>query len=76
MNCTGHIDMTMQGEMVIHMAPPANQLPGSFHADRLLVAIARHHDLRLITEDRNILDYARQGYLCAHATDDKELFES
>ena len=29
----------------------------------------------LITEDRKILDYARQGYVRAHATDDKELLK-
>ncbi len=56
----------------------AHRLPGQFHADaadRLLVATARHHGLQLITEDRKILDYARQGYVRAHATDDKELLK-
>ncbi len=54
----------------------AHRLPGHFHADpadRLIVATARHHGLALITEDRKILDYARQGHLCAHTTADKEL---
>ena len=54
----------------------ANALPGDFHADpadRLIIATARHHRLALITEDRKILDYARRGYLRAHATGDKEL---
>ncbi|WP_456380567.1 hypothetical protein [Thiolapillus sp.] len=37
---------------------------------------ARHHGLRLINGYQKILDYARQGYLRAHATDDKELLES
>ncbi len=54
----------------------ANQLPGQFHADpadRLLVATASHQGLRLLTEDRKSLDYGRQGYVRAHATDDKAL---
>ena len=54
----------------------AHRLPGDFHADpadRLIVATARHHRLALITEDRKILDYARQGYLRTHTTGDKEL---
>ncbi len=65
-------------ELDVPTALSANQLPGQFHADpadRLLVATARHHGLRLITEDRKILDYARQGYVRAHATDDKELLK-
>lgn len=54
----------------------AHRLPGHFHsdpADRLIVATARHHRLTLITDDRKILDYGRQGYLRARASNDKEL---
>lgn len=57
----------------------AHRLPGNFHADpadRLIVATTRHHRLALITEDRKILDYARQGHLRAHATGDKELLST
>ena len=51
----------------------ANALPGSFHpdpVDRLIVSTARHHGLTLLTEDRQILDYAGQGYLRARSTGD------
>jgi len=65
-------------EADIPTALGANQVLGSFHAhpaDRLLVAMARHHGLRLITEDQKILDYARQGYVRAHAIEDKDLLK-
>lgn len=57
----------------------AHRLPGQLHADpadRLLVATARHCDLIFITEDRKILDYARQGYLRACSSGNEELLES
>jgi len=63
----------------IGSALEANALPGDFHADpadRLIAATARHHRLALITDDRKILDYARQGHLRAHATGDKELLST
>lgn len=56
------------------VALAANQLPGELHpdpADRLLVATARHHELTLLTEDRKILEYARQGYVRASRCGDK-----
>ena len=56
----------------------AHRLPGDFHRDpidRLLVATARHHDLTLLTEDRKILDYTRQGYMRARSSSDKELLK-
>ena len=62
----------------IGTALQANQLPAFPHADpvdRLLVASARHHGLTLITEDRKILDYARQGYVRALSSSDKELLK-
>lgn len=43
-------------------------LPGTLHrdpADRILVATARKFDLTLVTRDRIILDYAKQGYVRA-----------
>jgi len=60
------------------IALAANQLPGELHpdpADRLLVATARHHELTLLTEDRKILDYARQGYVRARRCGDKGLLK-
>ncbi len=36
------------------------RLPGEFHpdpADRIIVALARHHSVPLVTADRKILDY-------------------
>ncbi|HEC18007.1 MAG TPA: PIN domain-containing protein [Gammaproteobacteria bacterium] len=56
----------------------AHRLPGDFHRDpidRLLVATARHHGLTLITEDCKILDSARQGYVRARSSSDKELLK-
>jgi PIN domain nuclease of toxin-antitoxin system len=43
-------------------------LPGEFHndpADRIIVATARALELTVVTRDRAILDYARQGYVLA-----------
>jgi transcriptional regulator with XRE-family HTH domain len=43
-------------------------LPGDFHddpADRIIVATARAFDLTVVTRDRAILAYARQGYVLA-----------
>ena len=44
----------------------STRLPGKVHrdpADRLLIATAREHGLTLMTRDKLILDYARQGHL-------------
>jgi len=41
-------------------------LPGEFHndpADRIIMATARHHNAPLLTADRAILDYARNGHV-------------
>jgi len=46
----------------------STRLPGTIHrdpSDRLLVATAREHGLTLITRDRDILAYAKQGHLNA-----------
>jgi PIN domain nuclease of toxin-antitoxin system len=45
-------------------------LPGVIHrdpADRILIATARKHDLTLVTRDRTILDYAKEGHVRALA---------
>ncbi len=41
-------------------------LPGSLHpdpADRIIAATAREFDLTVVTRDRALLDYGREGYL-------------
>jgi PIN domain nuclease of toxin-antitoxin system len=48
----------------------ASSLPGHFHrdpADRLLIATARELGVPLVTRDRRILEYARQGHVDAIA---------
>ncbi len=43
-------------------------LPGDFHndpADRIIIATARAFGLTVVTRDKAILDYARQGYVRA-----------
>jgi PIN domain nuclease of toxin-antitoxin system len=45
-------------------------LPGELHgdpADRMMVATAREHGFALVTRDRALLDYAKQGHLAAIA---------
>lgn len=46
----------------------STRLPGAIHrdpADRLLVATARAHGLSLVTRDKQLLAYAKQGYMNA-----------
>lgn len=46
----------------------SSSLPGDFHndpADRIIVATARALDMIVVTRDRAILAYARQGYVRA-----------
>jgi len=55
-------------ELLPHISLDAVSLPGSFHpdpADRMIVATARYHQAKLVTADRQILDYAAQGHLIA-----------
>lgn len=55
-------------ELLPHISLDSVSLPGSFHsdpADRMIAAAARHHQAVLITADRQILDYAKQGHLIA-----------
>ena len=66
--------VTMPGLSVIPIDPAiaveSCSLPGDFHgdpADRLIVASARLIDATLITLDRQILDWAKSGWLRAVA---------
>jgi PIN domain nuclease of toxin-antitoxin system len=46
----------------------STRLPGDIHrdpSDRLLVATAREHGLTLVTRDKLLLRYAKEGYLKA-----------
>jgi PIN domain nuclease of toxin-antitoxin system len=46
----------------------STRLPGEIHrdpSDRLLVATAREHGLTLVTRDKRLLLYAKQGHLVA-----------
>lgn len=46
----------------------STRLPGTIHrnlSDRLLIATGREHGLTLITRDKELLDYAKQGHLNA-----------
>jgi PIN domain nuclease of toxin-antitoxin system len=48
------------------IAVSAERLPGNIHkdpADRLIVATARHLACPLLTSDREILAYAKQGHV-------------
>jgi PIN domain nuclease of toxin-antitoxin system len=50
------------------VAIESRRLPGQFHkdpADRFIVATARVLGLTIVTTDRNILNYARQGHVRA-----------
>jgi PIN domain nuclease of toxin-antitoxin system len=41
-------------------------LPGDFHndpSDRIIIATARHHSLKLLTADQAILDYGAAGHV-------------
>ncbi|NTV53034.1 MAG: type II toxin-antitoxin system VapC family toxin [Candidatus Firestonebacteria bacterium] len=53
-------------QISLEVAIDSNNLPGDFHgdpADRLIVSTARLLDARLATADREILKYAKQGYV-------------
>ncbi|MGH6904526.1 MAG: type II toxin-antitoxin system VapC family toxin [Geminicoccaceae bacterium] len=52
------------------IAVDCNTLPGGFHsdpADRIITATARVEGMTVVTRDRQILDYAAQGYVSALA---------
>jgi PIN domain nuclease of toxin-antitoxin system len=54
--------------LVPEIAVASTRLPGSPHgdpADRLIIATARHFGVPLLTADRKILGYMREGHLQA-----------
>jgi PIN domain nuclease of toxin-antitoxin system len=56
--------------LTAEIAVDCNSLPGRFHsdpADRIITATARVEGLTVITRDRQILDYAREGHVSALA---------
>jgi PIN domain nuclease of toxin-antitoxin system len=60
------------GLVLIDLTPriliESTRLPGDLHrdpSDRILVATAREHNLTLITRDKQLLRYAKQGHLNA-----------
>jgi PIN domain nuclease of toxin-antitoxin system len=56
--------------LTAEIAVECNSLPGQFHddpADRIITATARVNGLTLVTRDRQILDYAAEGYVGALA---------
>jgi PIN domain nuclease of toxin-antitoxin system len=56
--------------LTAQIAVECNGLPGRFHgdpADRIITATARVEGLTVVTRDRQILDYAAQGYVGALA---------
>jgi len=56
--------------LTAEIAVECNGLPGRFHsdpADRIITATARVEALTVVTRDRQILDYAAQGYVSALA---------
>jgi PIN domain nuclease of toxin-antitoxin system len=61
-----------EGLVLLDLTPriliESTRLPGEIHrdpSDRLLIATAREHKLTLITRDKDILRYAKQGHLNA-----------
>jgi PIN domain nuclease of toxin-antitoxin system len=56
--------------LTAEIAVECNGLPGRFHsdpADRIITATARVEGLSVVTNDQQILDYARKGYVGALA---------
>lgn len=48
------------------IALDSTRLPGGLHADpadRILVATARQMHARILTRDRKLIEYGRQGYI-------------
>lgn len=63
---------TDDGLVLLDLSPriliESTRLPGEIHrdpSDRILIATAREHNLTLITRDKDILRYAKQGHLNA-----------
>jgi len=64
--------LSLPGVKIAEMPPElllgSSFLPGEFHkdpADRIIAATAREYGFTVMTRDRPLLDYARQGYLSA-----------
>lgn len=67
-----HVATTGGGMTLLGLEPriiiESTRLPGAVHrdpADRILVATAREHGLTLVTRDKRLLQYAKQGHLNA-----------
>lgn len=59
---------TVLAEMSAKVLMESSFLPGSLHydpADRILAATAREYGYTLMTRDRALLDYAKEGHLSA-----------
>ncbi len=55
-------------ELPPHVLLESSQLPGKLNrdpADRIIAATAREYGYTVITSDRSLLDYARQGHISA-----------
>jgi PIN domain nuclease of toxin-antitoxin system len=66
--------MARSGARLVDLTPrvlvASTELPDEIHrdpADRILVATAREHGLRLVTRDHKLLDYAARGHVMALA---------
>jgi PIN domain nuclease of toxin-antitoxin system len=62
--------LALPGLVLAALDPPiaigSVMLPGDFHndpADRIIIATARHHNLRLLTADRAIFEYGAAGHV-------------
>jgi PIN domain nuclease of toxin-antitoxin system len=59
---------TVLAELSAKVLMESSFLPGKFHfdpADRIIAATAREYGFTVMTRDRALLDYAREGYLSA-----------
>lgn len=72
MNCLDWVNRALNApgislaEITPEIAIESSRLPGKFHsdpADRLIVASARNLDATLITHDKSIISYSKEGYL-------------
>ena len=53
-------------DLPAHVLLESSLLPGKFHrdpADRIIAATAREYGFTVMTRDRALLDYAKEGYL-------------
>ena len=57
-----------QADLNARVLAASTELPGVMNrdpADRIIVATAREYGMKILTRDRNILDYAAQGHVMA-----------